>query len=801
MRTSDCFRCLVLVMAMLISETVFAGIDGSISGAVLDNQGIAIPNVAIQLQKPDGTVIKEVQSSATGDYSIFPVTLGDYQLSIRVTGFAPYQAIVHVSSDSNTLADIRLAPLVEGKEMVLNVEAKRHVIQNSASTSTREISKDEIEKLPQGEDIKLPKLIATTTPGVVQGPFGQSFIRGNHANIQYQIDGVQLPDSPSNTFGEAFTPRNIEHMEVITGGVPAEYGERLAAVVNIVTKSGPEAPGGAAELNYGSYNTFSPWATYGGSNPAGDLHYFVSAQYTRTDRGLDTPQPQSETDNTHGGTDAIHDQSNGNNQFAKIDWLANNDNKISLVAFNSYNFFQIPNYPSSFQKTDPFFNGFNDQWGNSFNFVPFNTDDTQAEDNAYAQVVWKHTFNDHSFLQLAPYYKYSWIKVTNDPTNDLAAANAPNAIANANPSSFSENRHVNNLGIKGDFTDRTNGRNLLKGGFQLQQSRSIGAINVTTQSTGSAPLSSVDASPTNGYFESAYVQDDLTIAKPLILNVGVRWDATQFHFADVNSADYQFQPRIGLNYLVAENTKIHAFYGKLFQPAPVENLRDTFINTGAGNQLAPYDIKAEKDDYFEVGVAQQLADQVVAVNTYYKNAKDMLDDSQLLNTSIAQPYNFTQGYAYGVELSVQGKINRDWSDYANYSYEIAKGQGISGGLFSFPAGTSATGDYQFLDHVQLHTANAGVTYARDNVWWSTQGLFGSGLRTGDSNAQSLPGHFTADTTVGYVFHGDTWLSKVKVSVDMLNIFNNAYPITIANGFNGSHYAAGREFFLHLTKEL
>ena len=179
----------------------------------------------------------------------------------------------------------------------------------------------------------------------------------------------------------------------------------------------------------------------------------------------------------------------------------------------------------------------------------------------------------------------------------------------------------------------------------------------------------------------------------------------------------------------------------------------------------------------------------------------MLDDTQLLNTSISQPFNFNHGYAYGVEFSAGGKISDDWSEYINYSYEIAKGQGISGGIFAFPPNTDPSGGYQFLDHVQVSTANAGVTYAKDRYYWTTQGLYGSGLRTGDSNSLSLPSHFSMDTTVGYNFAGDSWLSKFKLSADVLNIFNNVYPVTIANGFNGSHYVAGREFFFHLTKEL
>ena len=81
--------------------------------------------------------------------------------------------------------------------------------------------------MPQGDTASLPKLLYTTNAGMVEGPFGQVFTRGNHANLQYQIDGIQLPDSTGGSFGEAFATTNIDHMDVITGGLPAEFGTRL----------------------------------------------------------------------------------------------------------------------------------------------------------------------------------------------------------------------------------------------------------------------------------------------------------------------------------------------------------------------------------------------------------------------------------------------------------------------------------------------------------------------------------------------------------------------------------------------
>jgi outer membrane receptor for ferrienterochelin and colicin len=792
--------CTFILCTMLTPRPASAGVEGGISGTVVDPQGIAVSGATVQVADTTGKVLRSLSATATGDFSAFPLDFGDYQVMVTNPGFAPYAASVHVSSDHSSPLAVRLA-LPTGQETVLKVRAKRHLISSSASVSSQEIGKEQIEKMPQGSSISLPKLLYSTNPGMIQGSFGQVFTRGNHANLQYQIDGVQLPDSTSGTFGDAFSPLNIERMEVITGGIPAEYGDRLAGVVNIISKTGPEVSAGLLELNYGSFNQFSPILAYGGSNNAGDLHYFFSGNYNQTDRGLDTPQPLSQGDQSQGGRDVVHDASNGDNEFFKLDWLAGNSDKITLVLFNEKKFFQIPNYPGSFNPADDFFQStFTDQFGNDggFNYSPPNTNASQTEANDYVELVWKHSFGDHDFLQVAPYWKYSSVLFHGDPDNDLAGLSYGGA-----PTSFSENRRVNNLGLKTDYTLRSDDRNLIKAGFQIQGSQSSGPVTVIVEDPNNpgSLLTSSDDGIDKGYQEGLYVQDDIQISKAVVLNAGLRYDAIQFVFADSTSLDYLLQPRLGLSVLVSDSTKLHLFYGKLFQPAPAENLRDTFNSLGEG-QLTPYDLKAEKDDYYEAGMAQQLGDShVLSVNTYYKDAVNMLDDAQLLNTAISQPFNLARGYAYGTEISLRGKLFDVLSDYINYSYEIAEGQGLSGGIFAFPAGTDLGGDYQMLDHVQINTVNGGLTYSQGSFWLGASGLYGSGLRTGADNTGVLPAHFIADSTVGYAFQSESWIGNWKLSGDVLNIFDNAYPITVANGFNGSHYSAGRTYMVHLTKNL
>ncbi len=797
-----------IVLFLSFSQASLGSTEGSIRGQVTDTQQVGVFNARVKVISSAGKLVKQTVSSATGDFSLFPIEFGDYTVQVDAPGLGSYSSQVHVNSGAVTEVNARLAP----SEMVVKVTGKKRAkIQASESRSSINITKEEIADLPQGDTVKLPKLITSTTPGVVSGAFGQMFFRGNHASIQYQIDGVQLPDSPSNTFGEALTPRNIDHMEIITGGIPAEYGERLAAVINIVSKSGPETPGGSAEVNYGTYNTFSPTVTVGGSSATGNLHYFVSANYNRTDRGLDTPEPISSSNVQTGGSDVIHDTSSGNNEFLKLDWLPDNSNKLTFIVFNSMSNFQIPNYPSSFASSPLFVNG--DSYGNPpYNYLPPNTNDTQTNQDTYAEVVWKHTFSDRTFLQVAPFFKYSKVVVNNDPTNDLAGA----SIAGPNPpvyASFYENRPVNNIGLKTDFTWRPNDSHLVKTGILLQTSNASGSYSIQTAQNGATlpydTVPYVNSTPNYGYFESIYAQDDFTILKgrrfidSLVLNAGLRFDATQFILGGgANPTDSSLQPRIGLSYSPWPSTKIHAFYGRLFQPAPLQNLQAAFVATGGG-QATPYNIQAEKADFYEVGIAHEFEkiNQVVSLTYYRKNAQNLLDDSELFNTAIAQPVNFSDGFVYGTEVSIRGQITEELSNYLNYSYSIAQGEGLSGGLFTLPVGQSVTPGYQYLDHAQMHTLNAGLTFKRKNYWVTLQGFYGSGLRTGDNNSLELPHHFTMDATVGYEFHGAKWWnSGVKVSMDILNMWNNQYPISVANGFNGSHYAAGRFLYFHLVKE-
>ena len=82
-------------------------------------------------------------------------------------------------------------------------------------------------------------------PGVAQDneASGNLHVRGEHANVQYRINDVLLPEGISG-FGLELDPRFIDSVQLITGSLPAQYGFRTAGVVDIQTKSGAFDNGG-----------------------------------------------------------------------------------------------------------------------------------------------------------------------------------------------------------------------------------------------------------------------------------------------------------------------------------------------------------------------------------------------------------------------------------------------------------------------------------------------------------------------------------------------------------------------------
>src|SRR5690348_15813302 len=239
------------------------------------------------------------------------------------------------SGDSNSSTSIagKQPKTLEAVQVTAALDRSRNALSPDTGTSQTVFDRKSIQQLPQGDSTPLNQLILQA-PGVVQDSFGQLHVRGDHANLQYRIDGIIIPESISG-FGQTLDTRFIDSLKFLTGALPAQYGYRTAGVVDITTKSGAQlGNGGSVDLYGGSFGTFNPSFELHGNE--GRWSYYLSANYLQSDIGIENPTP---------ARNAIHDHSNQLQTFGYLSYLLNTTTRATFLFGSADNRFQIPNNP------------------------------------------------------------------------------------------------------------------------------------------------------------------------------------------------------------------------------------------------------------------------------------------------------------------------------------------------------------------------------------------------------------------------------------------------------------------------
>ena len=210
---------------------------GSLRGTVKDKEtGETIPfaNVVI---KQGGVQIRGGAADFDGNYNIIDVSPGDYDIECSFIGYAKYIIKgVTVYADKPKVLNFDMSPETTMLTTV-EVTAQKDLIE-TAKTS-RVVDAKEIKNLPYRN---IGQIVATSA-GVYQADDGQGFnVRGaRSSNNQVFIDGVKVR-------GDINIPRDaIAQTEVITGGLPAQYGDVTGGVISTTTKGPMPTYFGSAE--------------------------------------------------------------------------------------------------------------------------------------------------------------------------------------------------------------------------------------------------------------------------------------------------------------------------------------------------------------------------------------------------------------------------------------------------------------------------------------------------------------------------------------------------------------------------
>lgn len=674
--------------------------------------------------------------------------------------------------DDNNITHIDIHPLSKPKD----------TIDTNTGSSTYTINNKDITNLPQGNFTPVNQVVLQA-PGVAQDSFGQLHIRGDHDDLQYRINGIILPEGISG-FGQTLDTHIIDKLELLTGALPAEYGYRTAGVINITTKSSFEN-GGETSMMVGSNNTLNGNQEFYGSKD--HANYFFSGTYASNNMGIEPP--------TSAGH-AIHNDTVQDKEFGYLSYALDPYNKISFLFGNATNRFEIPNNPGQPQ---------NFTLTGTPGFASSSLDERQYEHNTYAITALQGAINPQTDYQLALFTRQSSVEFKPDPIGDLIF----NGIA-------SRDYHQNlTTGLQNDFSYRANASHTIRTGWTMSYEQTESDSNSSVfpgfydsgsgqdVQTGNTPFSIINNNYQVAKLFGVYMQDEWKLTDKLTLNYGARYD---YYSAYVDAG--QLSPRVGLVYDATSTTRLHAGYARYFTPPPTELIAPVAIQQFTNTSAASPNNKAstavpERDNYFDAGVIQKVgSDLAVGVDAYYKQAKDLLDEGQFGQALIFAPFNYQEGWVRGVEFTSDYK-HKDFSAYANLAISKAMGKGVESGQYNF---TQDKLDYiasnaVHLDHDQLISGSMGVSYNFYDVKYSTDMIYGSGLRSGFANTEHLPFYEQVNLSAAHSFDLGTTYGLLDTKLSIINLFDRVYEIRDGSGIGvfAPQFGPRRGVYLEIGK--
>ena len=669
---------------------------------------------------------------ATDQFGYYTIKLPKGRLTLTIHGLAMRDTRRQIILYSDGRLNIEMQEQIYAlKEVKISADKVRNV--RSTEMGVDRIDAKSIKQVPAvfGEPDILR--VVLTLPGVQSvGEATTGFnVRGGSADENLILLNGSTIYNPSHFFGffSAFDPELVKDVELFKSSIPAQYGGRLASVLDVTDREGNKKD-------------------FSGSAGIGLLTSRLN---------IEGPIDKDKTSFILGA------------RTSYSDWL------LSLLPeeykHSSASFYDI-DLGISHQVDDKnslYLNGYF-----SHDAFRLNSDTTYSYGNRNANIKWKHNFNDKLFsLLMVGYDRYQY-----EVSSDAIPVNGYNLDYNINQSN-----------LKYDFTYYINRKNTISfglssiyyklnpGDFQPFNTKSLVAPQIV---------------PAQQALESGlYVGDKYDITPDLTLDAGVRLSiyndlgpATVDHYAPnlprisdnvVDSTTYTknqviktyLNPelRLSLRYGLDDNSSVKASYNQLTQYLHLIS-NTTAISPTDVYQLSDPNIKPQRGDQVSVGYYRNAASNTIemSVETYYKWIYDYLDyrsgATLLLDDHIEQETINTQGKAYGIEFLVkktEGKLN-GWMSYT-YSRTFLKqddpyaGELINNGDY-YPANYDKPNDFNFTGNYRFthrYSISLNVVYStgRPITLPEAKYEYGGGERVyyGDRNEYRIPDYFRSDFSI------------------------------------------------------
>ena len=606
----------------------------SLAGKIIDkNTNEPLPGAIVSLNQNAYFATTDVN----GEYRFNNLPKNAYAIVVKIFGYMDQTEKINLNG--NTILNFSPST-IELKEVEIRDNKKQNTESSQLSSVT--LTMDKIKTLPafMGEVDILKTL--QLLPGVQSAGEGNSgfYVRGGGPDQNLILMDEAIVFNPSHLFGffSIFNSDAIEKVSLTKGGMPANYGGRLASVIDVTQKTGDRDTFRVE----GGIGLIASRLTLQGPLKKKKSSFIISGRRTYIDV-LAKPFIPKKSGFT--GSSYFFYDLNG-----KINYEISEKDVLSFSGYHGNDVFNFNSAESEFKT--------NISWGNSI-----------------ANLGWKHRFNENLFSQTNAYYSnynFQFTGIQDDFTIKLLSG-------------------IQSYNLKNNFNFYPNANHSIKAGFH--GIRHIFTPNNASASQGETIFNLGEKPKFIANELAIYVLDEFEVGTKLLVNAGLRYsifnhvgpftryivdengtkiDTIQYKKND-NIAKYNgLEPRISLRYKLQNALSLKAAFTQNYQYVHQATISPLALPTDIWMPSTSI-VKPQFATQYNAGIFKNFKDDAfeTSVEVYYKNMKNLIEYKE--NTSPEEGVNnnednlltFGNGNSYGAEFLIRkntGKIN-GWIGY------------------------------------------------------------------------------------------------------------------------------------------
>ena len=600
------------------------------------------------------------KGTVTNQYGFYSLTLeeGNYEIIYSFIGLQSITKKVNLNNDIRINISLKNDAIITEEVIVTGEKLDKNV--SSSKMSQVKIEVNNIKQLPvilgEVDVLKSAQLL----PGITSNGEGSSglYVRGGGPDQNLILLDEAVVYNASHLFGffSVFNADAIKDINIIKGGMPAEYGGRLSSVLDISMKDGNnkkyQADGGIGLL--------SSRLTLQGPIQKEKSSFILSGRRTYIDvlsqPFLNREDPETGEPNAFAGSGYyFYDLT------TKINYRISDKDRLYLSGYFGRDVFSFANSDNGFAIEIP--------WG-----------------NATGSLRWNHLFNDKLFMNTSVIfsdYRFEF---------NLAQSDFEFKIFSG----------INDWNTKIDFLYQPNQRHTIKFGTNY-------TYHIFTPGNATGRSGDVEFAPDEIFRQysnegALYFSDDFELSDEIKINAGIRYSSFQ-HRGDINILKYiqndltfnsdnyrNIEPRFSLRYKLNTTSSLKTSYTENYQYIHLASTSSVSLPTDLWVPSSTV-IKPKFSRQYAIGYFKNFKDNMyeTSLEAYYKEMTNLIEYKEGFlpedntNQSSDNSFTFGEGDSYGIELLLkknQGKTT-GWIGYTlskttRYFDEVNNGM-------SFPA--------------------------------------------------------------------------------------------------------------------